>query len=70
VRLVLGQADPLRLAKEGYCTVDLLGEMPMPSDSYLRRFSLLWHLVSEGEFHDKERANDREIQKHTAACSC
>ncbi len=39
----------------------------MSAVSHLRRFSPLWHLVSEGGTHNKESMNDREIQKHTAA---
>jgi hypothetical protein len=71
VRMVLGEADHLsRVSKERYCAGDLLGVIPTPPGIYLRLFSPLWHLVSEGEIHNEESTDDREIQKHTAVWSC
>src|SRR5215208_8339433 len=47
--MVLGEADHLsRVSKERYCAGDLLGVIPTPPGIYLRLFSPLWHLVSEG----------------------
>jgi hypothetical protein len=48
-------------SKERRCSGDLLGVIPMPPDIYLRLFSPLWHLVSEGEIHDKESTDDRKF---------
>src|ERR671910_3290766 len=53
--MVLGEADPLRCVSKRHCAGDLLGVMPMPSGSYLRLFSPLWHLVSEGATHNTRR---------------
>src|SRR5215211_3309402 len=57
-------------SNERHCAGDLLRMISTRSGNYLRRFSPLWHLVSEGETHNKESKDDREIQKHTAAWSC
>src|SRR5215218_5938719 len=69
--MVLGEAHPLRrLSKERRCAGDLLGVIPTHPGIYLRHFSPLWHLVSEGATHNKESKDDPEIQKHTAAWPC
>ncbi len=53
--MVLAEADPLgRVSKEKHCAGDLLGVTPTRPGNYLRRFSPLWHLVSEGETYNKE----------------
>src|SRR5215207_3758866 len=57
-------------SRERHCAGDLLGMIPTPPGIYLRRFNPPSHLVSEGATHDEESTDDRDIQKHTAACSC
>src|SRR5918995_7466047 len=63
--MVLGEADPLRCVSKRHCAGDLLGVMPMPSGSYLRLFSPLWHLVSEGATHNTRRVRMMERSRST-----
>ena len=71
MRMVLGEADPLRrVYGEALRRRPSLGVMPMPSGIYLRLFSPLSHLVSEGAIDHEESKDDGDIQKHTAGCSC
>jgi len=42
-------------SKERHRAGDLLGMMLMLPGSHLRRFNPLWHLVREGDTHNKER---------------
>jgi DNA-binding XRE family transcriptional regulator len=64
--MVLAETDPLcRVSKERHCAGDLLGKMPMPSGSYLRRFNPLWHLVSEGATHNTRRVQMMESSRST-----
>jgi hypothetical protein len=67
VRIVLEKQILSADSKERPCAGGLLGMIPTPPGSYLRLFSPLWHLVSEGATHNKESKDDRQIQKHTAA---
>ena len=77
MRMVLGEAHLFvpRLRKES-SGGNLLGcyqcfLIVRPTTALrVRRFSPLWHLVSEGATHNKESKDERQIQKHTAACSC
>jgi DNA-binding XRE family transcriptional regulator len=47
-------------SKEKHCAGDLLGVIPTPPGSYLRLFSPLWHLVSEGNAHNTRRVRMME----------
>jgi DNA-binding XRE family transcriptional regulator len=66
VRMVLGEADPLSyVSKERHCAGDLLGVIPTPPSIYLRLFSPLWHLVSEGATHNTRSVRMMEISRST-----
>jgi DNA-binding XRE family transcriptional regulator len=52
-------------SNERRCAGDLLGEMPTPLGIYLRLFSPLWHLVSEGGTHNKRRVRMMERSRST-----
>jgi DNA-binding XRE family transcriptional regulator len=52
-------------SKDIHCAGDLLGVIPTPPDSYLRRFSPLWHLVSEGDTHNTRRVRMMERSRST-----
>jgi DNA-binding XRE family transcriptional regulator len=52
-------------SKERRCSGDLLGVNIAPPGSYLRRFSPLWHLVSEGDTHNTRRVRMIERSRST-----
>jgi hypothetical protein len=52
--VILGEEILSAATKERRSGGDLLGMIPMPPGSYLRRFSPLSYLVSEGDIHNKE----------------
>jgi DNA-binding XRE family transcriptional regulator len=47
-------------SEERHRASDLLGVIPTPPGNYLRRFSLLWHLVSEGSAQNTRRVRMTE----------
>jgi DNA-binding XRE family transcriptional regulator len=52
-------------SKDKHCAGDLLGVIPTPPGSYLRLFSPLWHLVSEGDTHNTRRVRMMERSRST-----
>jgi hypothetical protein len=56
-------------SKDKHCAGDLLGVIPTPPGIYLRLFSPLWHLVSEGDTYNKECRLWRDPEAHRCLLS-